>query len=439
MTLFNADNYIDAIQQNSLVRKVGQITNFFGLILEADGPDVFMGERCEIFSRYEEAPVNAEVIGVRNGHVVLMPYGNIQGIRFGSEVLATGHPVEVNVGPQLLGRVIDSFGVPLDEAGELQTDTSYPALGIETNPLDRESIDTQLCTGVKAIDSLLPFGRGQRIGLFAGSGVGKSTLLGMLARQMESDVNVIALIGERGREVAEFIHHTLGPEGLARSVIVVETSERSPLQRCHAAHTATSIAEYFRDQGKHVTLMMDSVTRYAMALREIGLSVGEPPTSRGYSPSVFTALPKLMERCGNFKGGSISAIYTVLVEGDDMNDPVADAVRSILDGHIVLSRELAERAHYPSIDVLKSVSRLKKQLLNKEIDGKASDLLRRLSLYESSRDLIEVGAYKEGLNPELDRVVKQWGEIETFLRQNTEQSYSMDDGHRQLLELLADE
>ncbi|WP_428243659.1 FliI/YscN family ATPase [Gynuella sp.] len=436
MQPFSAQPYISAIQQRPLVRNVGQVTQFFGLILEADGPDVFLGEKCEIYSQASAVPVEAEVIGVRNGRVVLMPYGNIQGVRFGSEVIATGHPVEVHVGEQLLGRVIDSFGNPLDELGDIATTEKYPALGESTNPLKRVSIDSLISTGVKAIDALLPLGRGQRVGLFAGSGVGKSTLLGMLARNIDSDINVIALIGERGREVEEFIRHSLGPEGLARSVVVVETSERSPLLRYHAAHTATSIAEYFRDQGKHVTLMMDSVTRYAMALREIGLSIGEPPTARGYTPSVFTALPRLMERCGCFQQGSISAIYTVLVEGDDMNDPIADAVRAILDGHIVLSRQLAERAHYPAIDVLKSVSRLKNHLFDSEQQTHSAELIRRMALYEHSRDLIEVGAYKEGLNPALDRVIRQWQQIEDFLCQSYETPVPQTDTHTQLKTLV---
>jgi len=412
--------YLSIIKNRNLVRKVGQVTQFFGLVVEADGPDVFLGEKCEIFSQAGEPPVEAEVIGVRNGRVVLMPYGEIRGIRFGSEVIATGKPIEVKVGASLLGRVIDCFGNPLDGLGPIQADAVYPAFGPAINPLKRVPINQQTTTGIKVIDALLPIGQGQRMGLFAGSGVGKSTLLSMLARSADTGVNVIALIGERGREVEEFIRTNLGKEGLARSVVVVETSDKSPLQRYHAAHTATSIAEYFSDQGQSVTLMMDSITRYATALREIGLSIGEPPTARGYTPSVFAALPKLLERCGRFQGkGPITGLYTVLVDGDDMNDPIADAVRAILDGHIVLTRQLAEKTHYPAVDVLKSVSRLKNQLTEDAHKEDSQRLLRWVSVYEQSRDLIEVGAYKSGLNKELDSIIAKWSAIEDFLQQDS--------------------
>lgn len=426
------------IQKSTLIQKAGRITQFYGLILESDGPDVFLGEQCRILSKRYEEGVPAEVIGIKDGRVVLMPYGNIQGIKHGSEVQATGHSVRVSVSDKLLGRILDAFGNPIDGLGPLKSTDKIPAQKKPVNPLDRKPIDTPFITGVKAIDTFTPIGKGQRMGVFAGSGVGKSTLMGMIARNMTSDINVIALIGERGREVNDFIVKTLGPEGLAKSVVVVATSDQSPLERSHAALTATTIAEFFRDAGKDVTLMMDSLTRYAMALREVGLSMGEPPTARGFTPSVFSALPRLLERCGGHtqSQGSMTGIYTVLVEGDDSNDPVADAVRAILDGHIVLSRALAERAHYPSIDVMRSVSRLTPDILNDSQLELVNKARKYLASYEQSKDLIEVGAYKSGNNETLDQAIALWPDLMSFLEQRPGESIPSEISFNQLQALV---
>jgi flagellum-specific ATP synthase len=347
-----------------------------------------------------------------------MPYGDLHGIRIGCEVVATGGSLEVPVGEALLGRVIDALGRPLDRAGPLPAMRRYPLVREPINPLERVRIDQVLETGVKAIDTVLTLGRGQRIGIFSGSGVGKSTLLGMIARNMAADVNVIAMVGERGREVWDFIEDSLGEEGLARSVLVVATSDQPALLRAHAAFTATAIAEYFRDQGQDVVLTMDSVTRFAMARRELGLAIGEPPTARGYTPSVFAALPRLLERAGPRGQGSITGLYTVLVEADDMTDPIADTIRAVVDGDIVLSRELANQRHYPAIDVLASISRLMPKIVSREELDAAQRLVAMLGRYEASRDMVEVGAYRAGTQPELDRIIERMTEIMAFLAQS---------------------
>ncbi len=438
MSTIETSGIIDKIRKASLVKKAGRITQFYGLILESDGPDVFLGEQCQIISGRSESGVPAEVIGIRNGRVVLMPYGNIQGIKHGSEVQATGHSVRVAVTENLLGRVLDAFGHPIDDLGRLKDAVKSPAHKSPINPLYRKPISTPFITGIKAIDTFTPIGKGQRMGVFAGSGVGKSTLMGMIARNMTSDVNVIALIGERGREVNDFIVKTLGTDGLAKSVVVVATSDQSPLERSHAALTATTIAEYFRDCGKDVTLMMDSLTRYAMALREVSLSMGEPPTSRGFTPSVFSALPRLLERCSTHSksDGSMTGIYTVLVEGDDHNDPIADAVRAILDGHIVLSRSLAEQAHYPSIDIMRSVSRLSSDILDRRQIELVNEAKKYIASYEQSKDLIEVGAYKSGTNAMLDRAIQLWPDMIKFLQQHPEESIPVQSSFSQLGALM---
>jgi flagellum-specific ATP synthase len=390
-----------------------------------------------MYSRSSSKPVLAEVVGISKGKVLLMPYGDLHGIRVGSEVVATGKSVEVPVGQELLGRVVDAFGCPLDDKGPLPDSIQYALYPPPINPLQRPRIDTILETGVKAIDSLLTLGRGQRIGIFSGSGVGKSTLLGMIARNMNADVNVIAMVGERGREVRDFIDDTLGPEGLERSVIVVATSDQPALVRSHAAFAATSIAEYFRDQGLDVVLTMDSVTRFAMARRELGLAIGEPPTARGYTPSAFALLPRLLERGGVSKtGGSITALYTILVEGDDLNDPVADSIRAIVDGNIVLSRELANAGHYPAIDLLLSNSRLMLKLASEAELEDASRLTAMLSRYQSARDLVEVGAYRAGTQPELDRVIEKLPSINRFLRQAPSEHVTRGEARSQLVGLL---
>ncbi|MEJ2610285.1 MAG: FliI/YscN family ATPase [Candidatus Thiodiazotropha sp.] len=430
--------YLQAIKNTEFIRRTGHIANFYGLVLESNGPEAFHGERCEIYPTPHGSPISAEVIGIKEGKVLLMPYGQTRGIGVGSEVIATGKAADVPVGEPLLGRVIDAFGCPLDGKEAPRITQNYPLYAEPMNPLQRPRIEQVLETGVRAIDTLLTVGRGQRVGIFAGSGVGKSTLLGMIARQMNADVNVIALIGERGREVLDFIELNLGEAGLARSVVVVATSDQPALVRAHAAFVATAIAEYFRDQGRDVVLTMDSITRFAMAQREIGLAAGEPPTARGYTPSVFALLPRLLERGGTAEGGgSITAFYTVLTEGDDINDPVSDSIRAILDGSIVLSRMLANRGHYPSIDILHSNSRLFTHLATKSERGDAQALIELLSSYDSSRDMVEIGAYREGGNLLLDRAIKRMDNINAFLRQDVGETGSRADACRRLHEIVS--
>jgi flagellum-specific ATP synthase len=411
-------HYLAAVRSAEFVRRTGSVSQFFGLVVESVGPDVFVGELCEIHSRSSGRPIVAEVIGLKDGKVLLMPYEDLHGISHGNDVIATGRAAYVPVGDALLGRVVDAFGVPLDGQPLSGMTGQYPVYPPPINPLKRTRIRQVLETGVRAVDSLLTLGRGQRLGIFAGSGVGKSTLLGMIARNMNADVNVIALVGERGREVRDFIEDILGPEGLKRSVVIVATSDQPALVRMRAALAATAIAEFFRDQGRDVVLTMDSVTRFAMAQREIGLSIGEPPTARGYTPSVFAMLPRLLERGGAAEsGGSITAFYTVLVEGDDLNDPISDAVRAILDGHVVLSRTLANRGHFPAIDILASVSRLVSDVAAEGDLGLIKRTIRLLSSYQASKDLVDVGAYRAGVNPELDQAIRIMPELEGFLVQ----------------------
>lgn len=429
--------YLQAVRSTEFVRRIGHVAHFYGLVLESNGPQAFHGERCDIYPTPNGKSIPAEVIGIKEGKVLLMTYGQTRGIGIGSEVIATGKAVDVPVGDGLLGRVIDAFGNPLDGREPPILRQSYPLYAEPMNPLQRPRIDQILETGIRAIDTPLTVGRGQRVGIFAGSGVGKSTLLGMIARQMDADVNVIALIGERGREVLDFIETNLGESGLTRSVVVVATSDQPALVRAHAAFVATAIAEYFRDRGSDVVLTMDSITRFAMAQREIGLAAGEPPTARGYTPSVFALLPRLLERGGTSKdGGSITAFYTVLVEGDDINDPISDSLRAILDGTIVLSRELANRGHYPSIDLLHSNSRLFRHLSTQHEREDVRALIELLSCYDAARDMVEIGAYREGSNPLLDRAIGCMERINTFLRQDVDETGSRADACRQLHEIL---
>lgn len=429
---------VDAIRQTSLVRRCGRVLSVSGQSIEAAGPDVAIGETCDIDSPLFAALVQAEVVGLRPGRVILMPYGDVRGVQSGCEVVATGMRAEIAVGPTLLGRVIDAFGRPLDDQPAPVCSTTRGIHALPINPLKRPRIDHLIETKVRAIDVMLPLGRGQRVGIFAGSGVGKSTLLGMLARDMHADVNVIALIGERGREVREFIEKQLGAAGLARSVVVVATSDQPALMRTRAAHAATAIAEYFRDQGQQVLLTMDSVTRFAMARREIGLAAGEPPTARGYTPSVFGDIPALCERCGvTDSGGSITAIYTVLVEGDDFNEPISDIVRATLDGHIVLSRTLAHEGHYPAIDILQSASRLIGDLLDEQDRSLAADVVDVLALYERNRQMIDMGAYRIGSNPAIDRTMQLVPAIQRVLRQGVHEPTARATAVQQLRTILA--
>lgn len=430
--------FVRAIDKADLVRRVGRVSQFLGLVVEADGPEAFWGERCEIRSPRSQETTLAEVVGLKDGKVLLMPYGELHGVSLGSEVIATGRSSDIPVGEELLGRVIDGFGRPLDNGPELDLAHREPIFRKPLNPVARPPIDTILETGVRCIDAFMTVGRGQRMGIFAGSGVGKSMLLGMISRNMNADINVIAMIGERGREVMDFLHNVLGEEGLARSVVVVATSDQPALVRSRAAFAATAIAEYFRDQGRAVVLTMDSITRFAMAQRELGIAVGEPPTSRGYTPSVFALLPRLLERCGTADGGgSITAFYTVLVESDDLNDPVADHVRAILDGGIVLSRQLANQRHYPAIDILHSNSRLITSLAAKDDLAATTKLVRTIDTYERSRDMVDLGVYKTGSNPELDRVLQQLPAINEFLCQSFDEAVSRDDAMTALRQIAA--
>jgi flagellum-specific ATP synthase len=413
---------LETIRSADWIKRTGRIVRSVGLTVESEGPDARLGEICEISSRARRETALAEVVGFSEGRVLLMPYEDLIGIEAGSEVMATGQTAHALPGRHLLGRVIDGFGMPLDgrplEVGAVK----YPLYPPPLNPLDRGVVTEVLETGVRTIDALLTVARGQRVGIFSGSGVGKSTVLGMIARHVKADVSVIALIGERGREVKTFVESGLSADAMTRSVVVAATSDQPPLVRRRAAFLATAIAEFFRDQGLHVCLTMDSVTRIAMAQREIGLASGELPTARAYTPSVFSMLPRLLERGGAAaSGGSLTALYTVLVEGDDMADPIADTVRSILDGHIILSRAVAQRARFPAIDVTQSISRLTSAIVPEADRNLIIDAVKTLALYESSRDLIEVGAYRAGTNATIDRAIKLIPELEKFMAQRPDE------------------
>lgn len=404
----------------------GVVRDVVGLLIESSGPKVKMGEMCYLLPD-SGVPVLSEAVGFKDGRVLLMPYGELDGVAPGTPVEATGRQLKVPVGEGMLGRIVDALGFPMDKKPWWAVDTYYPATERPPSPLERDRILEPLATGVKAIDGLLTLGEGQRIGIFSGSGVGKSTLMGMIARNTSGDMNVIALIGERGREVREFIERDLGPEGLKRSVVIVATSDEPALMRIKAAWVATAIAEYFRDRGMSVLLMMDSLTRWCMALREVGLATGEPPTTRGYTPSVFAHLPKLLERAGKSSTGSITGIYTVLVEGDDMDEPIADAARGILDGHIVLSRDLAQLGHYPSIDVLASVSRLMTTVTSEAQREAAKELRAVLATYKKAEDLINIGAYVKGSNDRIDHAINYVDRVNGFLRQGVDEKHSFEE------------
>ncbi len=415
------------------VQSYGKVTKVVGLVAEGRGIKAPLGSLCQIVpdSQHGQA-VNAEVVGFRDDVVLLMPYGEMRGVRPGSLIRNTSAPPHFPVGNRYLGCAVDAFGQSLDPEHPVSPARYNPLHADPPNPLSRPRINEPLDVGVRSINALLTLGKGQRVGIMAGSGVGKSTLMGMIARYTSADVNVIGLIGERGREVVDFIEKDLGPEGLARSVLIVATSDQGPLIRMRAAYAATAMAEFFRDQGKDVLLMMDSVTRFAMAAREVGLAAGEPPTTRGYTPTVFSLLPRLLERAGRSATGSITGIYTVLVEGDDFNEPVADAVRSILDGHIVLTRELADQGHYPSIDVLKSVSRLSGDITSKETRMHAQRLIRMLATFNRVEDMINIGAYVPGSNPEIDLALEMNQPIRSFLQQSIDERCTLEQSFSQL-------
>lgn len=425
--MLNVERYIEQLKQLDPVRINGKVTQVIGLTVESEGPDASVGEVCYIYPTKGAQPLKAEVVGFKDNKVILMPLGDLQSIGPGCDVVATGKPLSVQVGSELLGKVLDGLGQPLDQSHLPSRMGQYSTHNSPINPLKRPRVSEPIGTGVRVIDGLLTMGNGQRVGIFAGSGVGKSTLLGMIARNTSADVNVIALIGERGREVLDFIERDLGPEGLARSVVIVATSDQPALIRIKGALIATSIAEYFRDRGLNVMLMMDSVTRYAMAMREVGLAIGEPPATRGYTPSVFASLPKLLERAGMGMTGSITAFYTVLVDGDDMNEPIADAVRGILDGHIVLNRSIAHKGHFPAIDVMASISRVMKDIVDREHTAAAENLKRLLAVYKQSEDLINIGAYQRGSNPQIDMSLEYIDAIWDYTKQRVDEKVTYDE------------
>jgi flagellum-specific ATP synthase len=434
----DVQKFFDKLEQIEPVRMMGRVEQLIGLVMEATGPSTSVGEICRVFSANGKASIQAEVVGFKNQRMLLMPLGELQGIGPGSLIVPTGKDFEVPVGMSLKGRVLDGLGRPLDSKGKLKPEAWVPVHREPPDPMSRQRIKEPLSTGIRTIDGLLTVGRGQRVGIFAGSGVGKSTLMGMVARSSDADVNVIALIGERGREVRDFIEKDLGPEGLERSVVIAATSDQPALIRRQGALVATAIAEYFRDLGLSVMFMMDSVTRFAMAQREIGLAVGEPPTTKGYTPSVFALLPKLLERAGTTSHkGSITGLYTVLVEADDMNEPVGDTVRAILDGHIVLSRDLAAQNQYPPIDVLESVSRLMVDLASEGHKKAAGEIRDMLAAYRGARDLINIGAYVKGTDPRIDRSIRFIDAITMYLKQGIEEKSSLADAAQQLEALVA--
>ena len=447
--MIDISEYLSILDSSCLAKRYGKVTKVVGLVINGVGVSTRIGDLCRIYSSHpdnsEFKEIKAQVVGFVDGEVLLMPLGDIQGIRPSDRIMTTNMPLSVWTGDQLLGRGVDALGRPIDDMGKipqtLQDSTSpmqrYPIYSTPPQPFQRKRISDSLATGVRAIDGLLTCGKGQRVGIFAGSGIGKSILMGMIARNTNADVNVIALIGERGREVQDFIEKNLGAEGLAHSVVVVATSDQPPLIRSIGASAAMAIAEYFRDQGKAVLFMMDSITRYAMAEREIGLATGEPPTTKGYTPSVFAKLPKLLERAGTtLNGGTITGLYTVLVEADDMTDPIGDSMRALLDGHIVLSRDLAERNHYPAIDITQSLSRLMVDIVGTEHREAAGIFRETLAIYNDSKDLIDIGAYTPGNNPRIDYAVEHIDAINNYLKQSIEERADFEDSISRLVNLL---
>jgi flagellum-specific ATP synthase len=427
---FDADRYLSILRAAELLRTNGKVRQVIGTVIESNGPPMSIGETASIIYRRAAEPVLAEAVGFRDSKVLLMPLGELGGIAAGSDVVALGHPLQIGLTSALLGRVLDGLGRPIDGLGRIDEATPAEITGLPPNALRRRRVTEPLGMGVRAIDGLLTCGKGQRIGIFSGSGVGKSTILGMIARNTTADVNVIALVGERGKEVRDFIERDLGEAGLKRSVVVVATSDQPALVRIKAAYVATRIAEFFRDAGLDVMLMMDSVTRFAMAQREVGLAIGEPTTTRGYTPSVFAALPKLLERAGTSETGTITALYSVLVDGDDLNEPVSDAVRAILDGHIVLSRKLASANQFPAVDVLASVSRVMPDVVSEAHFAAASKVRDLMATYREAEDLINIGAYVAGSNPRVDLAIARNETIRSFMRQGIYEVSTLDEAQR---------
>jgi flagellum-specific ATP synthase len=436
----NLESYFHKISELDPIKTIGTVKRAVGMVVESLGPPVSIGELCEITGKDSNGVgIPAEVVGFKDNYVISMPLFKVHGVKLGDKVVCRKKKAAIPVSAALLGRVVNAMGEPIDDKGPIDAIEEYPIHSAETNPLERKNIEETLGTGVRTIDGLLTCGKGQRIGIFGGSGVGKSTLLGMMARYTSADVNVISLIGERGREVRGFIEKDLGEEGLKRSVVIVSTSDQPPLLRIRAALVATTIAEYFRNMGKDVLLVMDSVTRFAMAQREVGLAAGEPPSSKGYTPSVFSLLPRLFERAGNFmSGGSITGFYTVLVEGDDMNEPIADAVRSLLDGHVVLSRELAWRNHYPCIDLLASVSRLMSALVPQSYGQKAGKIREWLATYRKAEDMLNIGAYVKGSNPKIDLALRKIDAVNSFLIQRSDERVGLENAFAGVEEITRD-
>ncbi|MBH0229272.1 flagellar protein export ATPase FliI [Halobacillus yeomjeoni] len=429
--------FLDVIDRTDPYKRYGKIHRIVGLMVESKGPEASIGDLCYIHPSTHKEPIKAEVVGFNNENILLMPYKEIRDIGPGSLVEGTGEPLKIKAGVGLIGHVLDATGQRLDRKPLPKGLKAYPTEQDPPNPLSRPTIREPIQVGVRAIDTLLTVGKGQRVGIFAGSGVGKSTLMGMISRNSSADLNVIALIGERGREVREFIENDLGEEGLKHSIVIVATSDQPALMRMKGAYTATAISEYFRELGYHVNLMMDSVTRFAMAQREIGLATGEPPTTKGYTPSVFAHLPKLLERTGTSSHGTITAFYTVLVDGDDLNEPISDTVRGILDGHFVLDRKLAEQSHFPAVNILKSISRVMNQITTEEHKQSAGRLRSLLATYEDNSELIQIGAYKKGSDPKIDQAIQYHPSIIKFLKQGVHEPSRFEQS-TQLLEELFD-
>jgi flagellum-specific ATP synthase len=432
------DKYVNALEQLDTVVYEGTVSKAVGLLIESKGPLAGVGEMCRVIVPEKQKGVPAEVVGFKNGVTLLFPYDNDSGIKTGLRVVATGKPLSAKVGDTLLGRVINTLGDPIDDRGPIIYSGEYPIFNAPPHVLKRRRITEVLPTGIKSIDGCLTIGKGQRLGIFSGSGIGKSTLLGMIAKHTAADVNVIALIGERGREVRDFIEGDLGNEGMKHSVVVVATSDQAPIARIRGAYLAMAIAEYFRDQGKDVLFMMDSITRFARAQREIGLAVGEPPATKGYTPSVFSILPKLLERSGMAQIGSITGIFTVLVEGDDINEPVSDAVRGVLDGHIVLSRALAQKNQYPAVDVLASISRLTPYITSEDHKAAINKLKQVLAYYYDAEDLIQIGAYVKGSDERIDWAVEKMDEVTRFLMQGVDEGYEFEEIQSELFKIFDD-
>jgi flagellum-specific ATP synthase len=435
--MIDLSRYLPVVETAKTVRFHGKVTQVVGLVIEGYCPETAVGSLCDVHSD-GYPPIPAEVVGFRDNKTLLMPLGELRGVGLGSLISVRRENAALGVGPGMLGRVIDGLGQPIDDKGAIPVAEEFPVYALPVNPMKRRPIRKPLNLGIRAINGLLTCGEGQRVGIFAGSGVGKSTLLGMIARYTEADVNVIALIGERGRELREFIEKDLQEEGLRKSVVVVATSDQPPLVRMRGAYIATTIAEYFQAQGKKVLLMMDSATRFAMAMREVGLAIGEPPTTKGYTPSVFAALPRLLERTGNFQGGSITGLYTVLVEGDDFNEPISDAMRSILDGHIILTRELAARNIYPPIDLMNSASRVMSDVTTREHRGLAGEFKEILAAYRQAEDMINIGAYKVGSNPKIDYAIMKMEQMIAFVKQDVSDGVDVEASIAALANIFAD-